>query len=383
MEEGQMKGLLKLVLVTALLCSMSSVAKGEEEAVQEKPLVQIAVLLDTSNSMDGLIDQAKAQLWSIVSEFALAKKNGETPDLRVALFEYGNDGLSAGEGHIRMVSALTNDLDKISEELFALTTNGGSEYCGWVISDAVEDLDWSESTDVYKAIFIAGNEPFTQGKVNYKQACEKAIEKGIIVNTIHCGPERQGINGRWKDGADLADGSFMIIDQNRRVVHIDAPQDEKIAELNKNLNDTYVPYGAKGVEGKEKQEEQDANAAKYGGGNVSQRVFSKANTVYRNDAWDLVDAVNNDKVVLEEVEEKDLPENMQKMTKEEREEYVKSQYEKRQNIQLKIKELSAERNKYVAEKQKELAEDDDTLGGNITKTVRDQASKQDFVFEKD
>ena len=35
--------------------------------------------------------------------------------------------------------------------------------------------------------------------------------------------------------------------------------EEKIAELNKGMNDTYVPYGAKGAEGKAKQEEQDRN----------------------------------------------------------------------------------------------------------------------------
>jgi hypothetical protein len=35
--------------------------------------IMIALLLDTSNSMDGLIDQAKSQLWKIVNEVAAAK----------------------------------------------------------------------------------------------------------------------------------------------------------------------------------------------------------------------------------------------------------------------------------------------------------------------
>ena len=38
--------------------------------------MQIALLLDTSGSMDGLIDQARTQLWKIVNELALAKRNG-------------------------------------------------------------------------------------------------------------------------------------------------------------------------------------------------------------------------------------------------------------------------------------------------------------------
>ena len=31
------------------------------------PKIQVAILLDVSNSMDGLIEQAKAQLWNMVS----------------------------------------------------------------------------------------------------------------------------------------------------------------------------------------------------------------------------------------------------------------------------------------------------------------------------
>src|SRR5512136_316163 len=77
---------------------------------KEKAKVQIAILLDTSNSMDGLIDQAKTQLWKIVNEMALAQYDGETPLLEIALYEYGNDGLLASEGHIRMVSQFTTDL---------------------------------------------------------------------------------------------------------------------------------------------------------------------------------------------------------------------------------------------------------------------------------
>src|SRR5690349_20225863 len=103
----------------------------------KKPLVQIAVLLDTSGSMQGLIEQAKGQLWKIVNEFLKAKQDGQTPEVQVALYEYGKTSLSRDSGWIRQIVPLSTDLDKISEELFALKTNGGDEYCGWVIKDAV------------------------------------------------------------------------------------------------------------------------------------------------------------------------------------------------------------------------------------------------------
>ncbi|MDO1499220.1 hypothetical protein Q2T40_02855, partial [Winogradskyella maritima] len=79
--------------------------------------VQIALLLDTSNSMDGLINQAKSQLWDIVNEFSSAKcGNGTRPNLQIALYQYGNDNLSASEGYVQQVLDFSSDLDEISEK---------------------------------------------------------------------------------------------------------------------------------------------------------------------------------------------------------------------------------------------------------------------------
>src|SRR5439155_15224684 len=136
----------------------------------EKPLIQLAILLDTSGSMDGLIDQARSQLWTIVNHLARTKKNGQTPRLEVALYEYGNDGLTRESGWVRQVLPLGEDLDAVSEKLFALRTNGGSEFCGKVIDTSLKELKWSETAGVYKTIFIAGNEPCTQGNVDCRVA---------------------------------------------------------------------------------------------------------------------------------------------------------------------------------------------------------------------
>ena len=250
-------------LFTALaLVACSDIAMANDSTrPTKKPLVQIAILLDTSNSMDGLIEQAKSQLWKICNEFIKAKQNGVAPEVRVALYEYGKSSLSASEGYIRQIQPFTQDFDKLSEELFALRTNGGEEYCGWVIQRAVEELSWDSTSDVYKAIFIAGNEPFTQGKVNYATSCKAAISKGIIVNTIHCGGEAEGVNTKWKDGAELADGKYMVIDQNRAVVSITAPQDQEIARLGVELNKTYISYGTAGKAGAARQARQESNVA--------------------------------------------------------------------------------------------------------------------------
>lgn len=78
---------LKFLCLFSFFC-LITVAKAEQAFT---PKIQLAILLDTSNSMDGLIDQARNQLWQVVNEFLEAKKNGLDPRLEVAIFEYGND----------------------------------------------------------------------------------------------------------------------------------------------------------------------------------------------------------------------------------------------------------------------------------------------------
>src|SRR5437867_9162948 len=107
----------KLILLAILVLRVQILSGATEKTVAQKPLVQIAILLDTSNSMDGLIEQAKGQLWKICNEFIKARQSGVVPEVQVALYEYGKNSLSQQSGWIRRIQPLTTDLDKISEEL--------------------------------------------------------------------------------------------------------------------------------------------------------------------------------------------------------------------------------------------------------------------------
>lgn len=373
----------RAILLTVFGLFLSVVPlKAEDSAAKEpKPVIQMAILLDTSNSMDGLINQARSQLWQIVNTFVSARHNGVRPDLQVALYHYGTPTLGADNGFIRCLLPFTDDLDKVSEQLFGLKTNGGDEYCGWVIQRAVRDLKWSDAKNAYKVIYIAGNEPFTQGSVNYRESCKEAVTKGIIVNTIHCGSEREGEQGEWKNGAVIADGKFLNIDQNQAVVQINAPQDAEIAKLSGELNGTYVAFGAEGAKGKARQEAQEVNAQAAGASSFAQRQASKASGFYRNNDWDLVDAVNDKKVALKDMKEEALPEVMRKMTPEEREAYVGEQTKRRAEIQQKINDLSAARNKYVAEEQKkQAAAPAAQLDAAVQGSARAQAEKAGYKF---
>jgi hypothetical protein len=311
--------------------------------------IMLALLLDTSNSMDGLIDQAKSQLWKIVNELAAAKCNdGSRPNIKIALYEYGNDNLPASEGYIRQVNGLTDDLDLISEKLFALSTNGGAEFCGYVIKTSLSQLAWSASKADLKMIFIAGNEPFTQGGVPFREACALAKEKGVVVNTIFCGSYNEGLSTNWKSGADITGGTYMSIEQDRKTVYIPTPYDDRIDGMNDRLNSTYVYYGVTGAYKKENQVSQDKNAESYSRENKVERAVSKSSHAYKNSTWDLVDATKDNEKVLLETKEEDLPKEMKGMTMEQRKTYVKQKSEERKTIQLEIQSLNKKRLEYIA-----------------------------------
>jgi len=380
-----------LVLLIALgLSLLSATARAEECGLRDdgdrcggkRPLIQLAILLDTSNSMDGLINQARAQLWKVVSTLATSRRDGQRPRLEVALYEYGNSSLSASSGYLRRVLPLTTDLDRVSEALFGLTTNGGDEYCGQVIREATRGLSWSDNRRDLKLIFIAGNEPFTQGSVDYRVTVKEAIGKGIAVNTVHCGSRSDGVNGGWEDGARLADGSFLNINQDQQVAQVHAPQDDEIARLGGELNQTYVSYGAMGGAGKARQKKADLDAAGLGSSTAAERTVAKAAAAPAAAAsWDLVDAVQSGKAEVASVPAESLPPEMQAMDSGEREEHVKQLAEKRATIQSKIQKLAKEREAYVVAEQKKQASGADTLGDAMLKAIRSQASDKGYELE--
>lgn len=341
--------------------------------------IQVALLLDTSNSMDGLIDQAKSRLWNIVNTLTTLKYNGKAPQIEIALYEYGNDGLK-DENYIRQVAPLTQDLDLISEKLFALRTNGGSEYCGAVIRDATSNLSWDGNERSMKLIYIAGNEAFDQGKINYKEVISNAKKKNIYTNTIFCGSRDEGIQTFWQNGASLGDGKYFNIDSDRKVIYIETPYDVRISECNTKLNDTYIYYGSHGSEFKNKQVAQDKNAEIQSVSNAVERTVAKSKkNAYKNDHWDLVDRAEKDGNFMATVKTEELPSELKGKSKEEIKKTVAQKSAERDKIQKEIEVLSKKRQDFIdAEMKKRGSSDSDDLGKAIEKSVLELAKKNGY-----
>lgn len=367
----------RLLAATLVVLCGTSVSKAAPEAESSGKIIEMAILIDTSNSMDGLIESAKLKLWTIVNDMA---KVQPTPVLRVGLYQYGNDALDRGNGWVRKELDLTNDLDEVYKKLNALKTYGGTEYHTRATRDALNELKWSEDKDALRLIFVCGNEPLNQDKTNSPETvAEIAKKKGVFVNTIYCGRANHPEANLWRDFAAMAGGKYMNIDQEkaRTQVIIKTPQDAELLKLSEKLNGTYVTYGGKGGEDKQlNQRAQDANAAKAAPGVALERLSTKNSALYRCDTWDLVDRMKNDpKFDIKTLKEEELSDELRKIKPEDRAEFVKKKAAEREALRKQIDELNAKRTAFIQEEMKKQpkSEGDKAFDEAIRGTIREQA----------
>lgn len=354
---------------------------------QHQPRVRIALLLDTSNSMDGLIAQAKSQLWTIVRTFDRCTRNGQRPTLEVALYQYGNDSLSEGSSWVQQVSPFTRNLDLLSERLFGLSTSGGREHCGAVIDRAAQDLDWTNCPGDLAMIFIAGNEPFTQGSVRYQEAIARAAARGVRVSTIFCGPRAEGEQTGWADGARLGRGTFGVIDQSIDPTHIATPYDDELAQLSTDLSGTFMPMGDMAATESARQARVDASA-RPSAPVAAERAAAKAGAQYTAQAatWDLVSAIEQNSVRLESLSEEQLPPDLRGLSKEARQTRVQAALARRAQLRERVATLTAQREQHLRQQQAQQAGSQgaqaSTLGDALVAEVLRAAREQGYVFER-
>ncbi len=341
--------------------------------------VDLVIALDTSGSMDGLIDSARQKLWDVVNLLAQAKP---TPILRVGLISYGNTdpGYPASEGWVKKDSDLTTDLDSIYSKLFALRTNGGDEYVARAVRVGTRDMQWTQDANSLRIIFVAGNEPANQDPlIPVEAAVAEAKEKHIFVNAIYCGNENAGEAVGWRQVAQIGGGRFAAIDQNHTVA-IATPMDAELGQLSAELNKTYVAYGAMGSTRAANQAAQDKNAEGAGASVAAARATAKSGALYSNEEWDLVDAKKHGKKIAD-MPAAALPAPVAALPPAKRDEYVEHKAKEREKLQQQIASVNARREAFIkTERAKQAKPGAKALDDALGESIRSEAVSRGFSF---
>jgi len=353
------------------------------QPVTGKPKIQVALLLDVSNSMDGLIDQAKNELWSMVDILRNVRCNEVIPKIEIALYEYGRDENDSKQGYVRQINSFINDLDILYGNLMILSTHGGEEYCGHVMFTALNQLGWDTLSASYKTIFIAGNESFLQGDISFTKACAQAKTKGVLINTIYCGEKNKGILDGWNLGAECGNGCFTNIDQDAKPLIIPTPYDTSLITLNLKLNQTYIPYGEEGIAHFNLRGVPDTTAV-YDpvSAMVTKYVVTADRNVYYNPQWDLIDAMDKDSSIIDTLELKTLPDSLKTKSRRELRDVVKNKTTERRVIQKQMLDIKLKQDKYKAAKKEEMKlVEPQTLEMEMGKILKGQLARFNMLIK--
>ncbi|MBT8050433.1 MAG: VWA domain-containing protein [Gammaproteobacteria bacterium] len=348
-----------------------------------KPIVDVVFVLDTTGSMGGLIQTAKEKIWSIATTMASAQP---TPEIRIGLVGFRD----RGDAYVTRRVDLSGDLDSVFAALMDFKADGGGdtpESVNQALYEAVHHMSWSRADQAYQVIFLVGDAPphMDYNEVQYPQIVANALERGIVINTIQCGEIAETATP-WTQIANLGHGSFFQVEQAGGAIAFDTPYDERIAELSARLDDTRLYYGSR--EEKARMKEKVAATEKlHSSASVASRarrgVFNAGEGGRTNMLGDneLVDAIASGKLQLDEIDEDALPDAIREMEPEEQKEHVSQLAVERNELQQQIRELSEDRDGFIAKKVEEAGGMEDSLDRQLYATVKEQAADAGLEYE--
>lgn len=348
--------------------------------VAEQPRIDVVFALDTTGSMGGLLTGAKQKIWTIVNQMANANT---TPKIRIGLIGYRD----RGDQYVTKRFELTEDIDALYQNLQMFSAGGGGdgpESVNQALNEAVTQMSWSQDHSVYKVIFLVGDAPphmDYQDDVPYERSVELATQRGIVINTIQCGNGAEAAR-IFASIAALAHGEFASISQDGAMVASHTPMDEELSALNRELAETVVAWGGESEKREllRKVRSSRALAAPAAASRLS--YFTKMGSVVNSGRADLIDALENNEVDLDDLAKDELSAEMQAMSEPEQKNYLRNKTRQRSDIKAKIKILAASRDSYLEKESRERVEEGkvDSFDDKLLGTIRLQAAEKGIVY---
>jgi Mg-chelatase subunit ChlD len=373
-------GILSIILsASAMLSFWQPLFAKTAPTSQSKPRIEVCFVLDTTGSMGGLIEGAKQKIWSIANEMISAQP---TPELKLGLIGYRD----RGDEYVVKSFSLTDDIDAIYGHLREFQAGGGGdapESVNEALAEAIHKMPWNSDRKVLKIIFLVGDAPPHMDYANgpkYPDLCREAAKKDLIINTIQCG-EMAETKPIWQEIAKLSEGSYVGISQSGNVAVISTPMDKELSRLNERIGTTLIPYGDSKL-----QAEVHAKYAMAASAPVSAMADrlsynSKTGKAVQG-RGELVDALNEKTLKLEDIDQKQLPTELQKLDRNELQKRIAKTRDERADLQKQIVEVSKKREAFIQSENKRLAAEGkgDAFDQKVTETLHAQAAKKGISY---
>ncbi|HEU4796880.1 MAG TPA: vWA domain-containing protein [Pyrinomonadaceae bacterium] len=344
--------------------------------------LEMVFVLDTTGSMGGLIEGAKQRIWGIVNEVMQESHSS----VKVGLVAYRD----RGDQYVTQVLPLTEDLDEVYMKLMNYEAAGGGdtrEDVRSALSAGLNRTGWSPAaSDLSQIIFLVGDAPPHD---DYEESTDTlltarfAVEKGIIVNTIQCGPAEE-TKRAWQAIAKHGNGQYFAIEQSGGVQAITTPFDEELGRLANRLGSTFVVYGfGADPEGATKREARASLAS-----SVEVAVQARApapakaeralNKAISSKAYvgDLLQSIENGSVQIESINPSDLPADLQTLSADERRREIEKRLAERREIRAQIVSLSRQRQAFIDAEKKKRNAGKDGFDEVVSKSLMEQLRRK-------
>ena len=350
-----------VLLAPAAARAQNDPAAQVKDVAGGKPTIELVFVIDTTGSMGGLIEGAKQKVWSIVNE---VMKSPSKPEVRMGLVAYRDHG----DAYVTQVTPVTRDLDNVYNTLMAYKAEGGGdgpEDVRQALADGVHKVGWSpRSPNIAQILFLVGDAPPHDNYDNEPDtvtSASEAVKAGILVNTIQCG-NMPGTDVAWKRICLAGEGQYFAIAQDGGVVAIATPFDAELSRLGAKVGGTYMAFGGMmgGMSGSafrksrveaQKRLERTVAAGRPGGG--PGRPCVQQGDQRRGLRRQRPDPGHREREVkLDALKTDELPDELQKLSAEERRKVVADKIEERKKIREQILELSKKRDAFILEERK-------------------------------
>ncbi len=342
---------------------------------------EIVFCLDATGSMSGLIGTAKEKIWDIVSDLA---QSNDIDTLRMGMVFYRD----RGDAFVTKQIQLTTDLDAVYSDLLEMTADGGGdtpESVNQALNESVNEIQWSNSPNTYRTIFVVGDCPPHMDYSNdvlYTESCKKAAEKRITINTIKLGSGCAEAIPHFKKMASCTNGEFLQLDQDATDITIATPYDDKINKTSRAIDDSRLYYGNKAEQALNNNKKQKSlDVYDKGSATANSARASYKSSKSGRKSWmgskEIISEYKSGKIALDEVSDDELPTVLKGKSTTEKEQILKELTTTRDQNIVKLKELNQKRREYIEQKTKENASSSDSLSFSkeVLKVMKKQANR--------
>lgn len=328
--------------------------------------IDVVFAVDTTGSMDRLIDGAKRTVWSIATHI---RQTDPDASLRIGLVAYRD----TGDDYVTRPFSLTHDLDAVYAELASYEASGGGDAPEHVAAALRDALGMRWRAGAKKLVFVVGDAPPAprDDARPYDMLAREAGTSGIIVNAIRCGDDPMTAHA-FQQIASLGGGDFSTIAQDGGVQQVATPYDDRLAELSASIDRTAVIAGDESVRAGHAAKMAAAEAAPAAAKADRASYWAKTakgGAMVRTEG-DLVGAYATGALDLGKVAPGALPADLRARSAPEIKAELARRAEARAQAQREIDELTRKRDAYLS------ARKDATGGGGFDTAVKATVEKQ-------